>query len=90
MQPAVSDSGWTVVTGHANITQQGLTYTCMLVNASGFGKTMSIMINLAGQDYVASIESFLTNFELNKNSTAMNKSNNKESRRVERLQLFDS
>ena len=79
MQPTVSDSGWTVVTGHANITQQGLTYTCMLVNASGFGKTMSIMINLAGQDYVASIENFLTNFELNKNSTAMNKSNNMES-----------
>src|SRR3954471_20756368 len=43
--PAVSDSGWTVVKGHANITQQGVTYTCMLVNASGFGKTMSIMIN---------------------------------------------
>src|SRR5262245_10714033 len=51
--PAVSDSGWTVVTGHANITQQGLTYTCMLVNASGYGRTMSILINLAGQDYVA-------------------------------------
>lgn len=74
--PAVSDSGWTVVTGHANITQQGLTYTCMLVNASGFGKTMSILINLAGQDYVSSVESFLNNFELDKNSTAMNNSNN--------------
>jgi len=77
-EPTVSDSGWTVVSGHANITQQGLTYTCMLVNASGFGKTMSIMINLAGQDYVASVESFLNNFELTKNSTAMNKSTNKE------------
>jgi len=49
----------------------------MLVNASGFGKTMSIMINLAGQDYVTSVESFLNNFELNKNSTAMNNSNTK-------------
>jgi hypothetical protein len=76
-EPTVSDSGWTVVTGHANITQQGLTYTCMLVNASGFGKTMSIMINLAGQDYVASVESFLNNFDLNKNSTSM--SNNTKS-----------
>lgn len=77
--PSVTDSGWTVVTGHANITQQGLTYTSMLVNASGFGKTMSIMINLAGQDYVASVESFLSNFELNKNSSAMNNSNNMKS-----------
>ena len=74
--PTVTDSGWTVVTGHANITRQGVTYTCMLVNASGFGKTMSIMINLAGQEYVASVERFLNDFDLNKNSTAMNSSNN--------------
>jgi hypothetical protein len=34
------------------------------------------MINLAGQDYVAPVENFLNNFELNKNPTAMNNSNN--------------
>jgi hypothetical protein len=75
MEPPATDSGWTVVTGHANITQQGITYTTMLVTASGFGKTMSIVINLAGQDYVASIESFLNNFELDKNATSMRNSN---------------
>ncbi|HYF30249.1 MAG TPA: hypothetical protein VD993_03925 [Chitinophagaceae bacterium] len=62
--------GWTVVSGMANLTQQGITYTCILSVISGFGKVMTIMVNLAGQDYVAEVEKFMNSFELDSKATA--------------------
>jgi hypothetical protein len=56
--------GWTVVRGHANITQQGLTYTCILYSITGFNKVMSIMVNMAGGDYMPAIESFFDTMDL--------------------------
>jgi hypothetical protein len=56
--------GWTVVKGYGNVTQQGVTYTCILATVSGFGKMMSVMVNLAGQDFLQDVESFLQSFEL--------------------------
>src|SRR5688572_16812337 len=35
--------GWTVVSGMSNITQQGITYTCILVAVTGFGREMSVV-----------------------------------------------
>ena len=59
-----TDDGWTVVTGYANITFQDLTYTCMLVTASGFSKTISVQVNVIGQDYMAHVMNFLNAYEL--------------------------
>src|SRR5689334_13084390 len=37
-QTGRSPAGWSTITGYANITQQGATYTCMLTTLSGQGK----------------------------------------------------
>jgi len=59
-----SDDGWTIVTGYANITFQDLTYTCMLITASGFSKCISVQANLVGQDYMTDVMNFLNTYEL--------------------------
>src|SRR5687767_6430408 len=56
--------GWTAVTGVANITMQEITYTCILVSASGFGKVISVLINVAGEDYMPAIEKFFNDLNL--------------------------
>jgi hypothetical protein len=62
--------GWTAVTGMANITQQGITYTCILVSISGFNKVMSVLVNIAGQEHMQEVEKFLGSFELDSKATA--------------------
>lgn len=68
-QTEKTPDGWTAVSGTSPVTYQGMTYTCILVTASGFGKAMSIMINLAGQEYMAQVESFLRSFEMDSKTT---------------------
>ena len=60
--------GWTIVRGTTTITQQGLTYTCMLVAISGYERVMSIRINLAGQDFLGDLDNFFKSFELDTNA----------------------
>src|SRR4030095_892588 len=60
--------GWTIVRGATNITQQGLTYTCMLVAITGYERVMSVRINLAGQEFLAELDNFFKSFELDKNA----------------------
>lgn len=64
-QTETTPERWTVVTGIANISYQDATYTCMLITMSGFEKVMSVLINLAGEDYPALIQNFMRTFELN-------------------------
>ena len=59
-----SADGWDVITGYSNITQQGVTFTCMVVTISGFGRSMCVLANLAGQDYMNEVQSFLNNFDV--------------------------
>ena len=59
-----TEDGWTVVTGYANITFQDLTYTCMLVTASGFTRSMNVQVNVIGQDYMNYVMTFLNAYEL--------------------------
>jgi len=59
-----TEDGWTVVTGYANITFQDLTYTAMLITASGFNKTMNVLVNVIGQDYMNDVMNFLNTYEL--------------------------
>ena len=67
--------GWTSVTGYSNITNQGVTYTCMLVTASGFGKAMSVMVNVAGQEYMKDVEAFFAKMDLDPNAVVSNTNN---------------
>jgi len=62
--------GWTAIKGYGNITQQGGTYTCIVVSISGFGKVMTLLINLAGQEYVSAVDDFLKSFELDSKANA--------------------
>src|SRR4030095_5968943 len=69
--------GWTAVTGYASITQSGLNYMRMLVTATGFGRTMSVMVNTAGSDHASAIEKFFKEMELDtKAALALNQPGN--------------
>ena len=76
-QTEKTPDGWTAVTGYANITQSGLTYMKMLVTATGFGRTMSVMVNTAGSDHASALEKFFNDFDLDsKAALALNQSGN--------------
>jgi hypothetical protein len=76
MQTKRSPDGWNIVTGYANINQQGSTYTCTLTSISGFGKVMSVLVNIAGQDYLPFVDQFFKNLVLDKNTAVHTPSNN--------------
>lgn len=63
-QSEKTPDGWTMVTGSANISVQGLNYTCLLVTLSGFSKAMSVMVNTSGSDYAAAIQNFFNELNL--------------------------
>lgn len=68
--------GWEVTRGYSNITQSGITFTAMLVTATGFGREMSVLVNVAGQDYMSQVQNFLNEFDLDgKAATAFNETN---------------
>ncbi len=72
-QTETTPDGWTAVTGYSNITTPGISYMTMLVTATGFGRTMSVMANTAGSDHAATIEKFFKELDLDsKTATAMN------------------
>lgn len=68
-QTQKTPDGWTVVTGSANILNQGLTYKTIVSNISGFGKNMSVQINTAGGDYAAVLEKFFNDLDLDSKAT---------------------
>ena len=59
--------GWTSVTGATNIHADKLDYGCVLTSYSGHGRVMSVMINIAGQDYLQEAQDFMAGLELDKN-----------------------
>src|ERR1700730_4066847 len=74
-QTKKSAEGWNIVTGYANITQQGTTYTCTLTSISGFGKLMTVLVNIAGQEYLAAVDQFFKSLVLDKKGVANNIAN---------------
>ncbi len=76
MQSKKSPDGWNIVTGYANITQQGTTFTCTLTSISGFGKLMSVLVNVAGPDYLPAIDQFFKSLALDKNGISSTSPNN--------------
>ncbi|MFL5740860.1 MAG: hypothetical protein ACJ75B_11625 [Flavisolibacter sp.] len=89
VQSAKSPEGWEVTTGYANINHMGITYTCMLVTASGFGKAFSVMVNVAGQDYMTTVQKFLDDLDLDGNTAAPNKTGTALSNNGSWLQDYD-
>jgi hypothetical protein len=75
-QAQKSPDGWNVITGYANISQQGSTYTCMLTTISGYGKAFSVLVTIAGQDYLTAVDDFFKNLELDKTGVANTTANN--------------
>ena len=74
-QTEKTPDGWTVVTGYANITQSGVSYMKMLITTTGFGRTMSVMVNTAGGEHASAIEKFFNGFDLDsKTALALNQS----------------
>jgi len=72
---ATTPDGWTAVTGYSNITTPNISYKTMLVTATGFGRTMSVMVNTAGAEHADAIEKFFRELELDgKMATTMNQS----------------
>jgi hypothetical protein len=58
--------GWTAVSGRADVSQNGVNYTCMLTAVTGHGKEMSFVVNIAGQDYVDDVRVFFEGCDLRK------------------------
>ncbi|MFI5156599.1 MAG: hypothetical protein ACHQEM_10450 [Chitinophagales bacterium] len=56
--------GWTSVVGKIPVTKEGATYTVMLITTSGFGKLMTVMVNIAGQDYSQDVQIFFDSMDL--------------------------
>jgi hypothetical protein len=75
-QKEQTPEGWTVVNGATKLKEGLHEYTCMLVSVTGFGKVMSVLVKVAGQDYLADIENFLTNMQLDGAAAANNNTNN--------------
>ncbi len=66
--------GWEITTGYANIHHGGILFTCMLVTATGYGREMSVLANVAGQDYMKKVQDFLNEFDLDSDlATALSK-----------------
>ncbi|MFL5789407.1 MAG: hypothetical protein ACJ748_15210 [Flavisolibacter sp.] len=67
--------GWNMITGYANINQQGSIYTSALTSITGYGKEISILVNVSGQDYLPAVDEFYKNLALDKNGSSNTNSN---------------
>lgn len=56
--------GWTIVTGGGVISHPLGSYNTVLACISGYGKTMSIQVNLSADKYAAVVEEFFNTLEL--------------------------
>jgi hypothetical protein len=70
IKTGTTEDGWTVVTGLATITHKAITFTCILVSATGSGRLISVLVNVAGEDYMSDVQDFLNTLELNANAPA--------------------
>src|SRR5215831_11860903 len=61
----LTPDGWTETTGATTLTQQGITFTCMLISITGHNRVMQFIVNMAGQDYADDVQVFFQNMDLN-------------------------
>lgn len=60
--------GWTAVSGRADVSQNGMKYTCMLTAVSGYKKEMSFVVNVNAQEYVEDVKVFFESLDLHEPS----------------------
>lgn len=79
MTPALPMDGWEVLTGHANFEREGIKGVAVLVNTSGFGKMVNIIILTNTDAFEKNISEFLESIQLSKPAVGENKvaSNNR-------------
>ena len=78
-QTEKTPDGWTVVTGSANLVNQGLTYKTIVSSITGFGKNMNVQINTAGGDYGSVLDKFFNDLDLDSKATVSNNGQNNSS-----------
>ncbi len=71
-ETAKTNDGWQIMTGAADITQSGVTYTAMLITATGFGRSLSVQVKAAGGDYMPVISKFFDDLNLDSKAAAAN------------------
>lgn len=66
--------GWTVLSGFADTLFQGVPMRVILVSASGFGKIISVVVTVTPQAYLAELNKFFKDLNLNAASQGSNQS----------------
>ncbi len=56
--------GWTAISGRADVSQNGMKYTCMLTAVTGYKKEMSFVVNVDGEEYVDDVTVFFESLDL--------------------------
>ena len=79
--------GWMAITGVTTLKEGNVEYALMLVIASGFGKTTSILAKVAGDSYMPTIESFLSTMKLNATTTSQNTNNTSSTQTIDNINL---
>src|SRR5687767_4610971 len=59
--------GWNIISGSVNSLEGGINYNCRLVTASGFGKTMSVLVIMTG-NYNSTVNQFFKDMSYDKNA----------------------
>jgi len=67
-QPQIekTSDGWSVASGQTKIDLGVLNFTCMLVAITGYGKEMSFVVNVTGQEYADDVKVFFENLDMRK------------------------
>ena len=56
------------ISGRADVSQNGMKYTCMLTAVSGYKKEMSFVVNVNAQEYVEDVKVFFESLDLHEPS----------------------
>ena len=63
--------GWNIISGTVNSFESGINYNCKLVTASGFGKTMSVLVIMTGNHTSTVNKFFKTDCDINATFTCL-------------------
>lgn len=63
LNTAQAPGGWTAVSGAVDVTQQGATFAVLLLTATGHERMVSVVVNMAGQAHLSTIDQFFRQLE---------------------------
>jgi hypothetical protein len=70
MTPSIPVDGWEILTGHSSFEREGIKGVAILVNSSGFGKMVNVIILTNTDVFEKSISEFLESIHLSKPAAA--------------------